>query len=32
VALRNLQVGVALNDSLFVIRDLKKPVGVKSRD
>ncbi len=32
VALRNLQVGVALNDSLFVIHDLKKPVGVKSRD
>lgn len=32
VALRNLQTGVALNDSLFVIRDLKKAVGVKSRD
>lgn len=32
VALRNLQSGVALNDSLFVINDLKKPVGVRSRD
>jgi outer membrane lipoprotein-sorting protein len=32
VALRNPQVGVALDDSLFVIRDLKKPVGVRSRD
>jgi outer membrane lipoprotein-sorting protein len=32
VALRNLQSGVALNDTIFVIHDLKKPVGVKSRD
>lgn len=32
VALRDLQSGVALNDSLFVLRDMKKPVGVKARD
>lgn len=32
VALKNLQTGVALNDSLFVLRDTKKPVGVRSRD
>jgi outer membrane lipoprotein-sorting protein len=32
VALRNLETGVALNDSLFVLRDTKRPVGVRSRD
>ncbi len=32
VALRNVETGVALNDSLFVLRDTKKPVGAKARD
>jgi outer membrane lipoprotein-sorting protein len=32
VSLRGLQYGVALNDSLFVMRDLRKPVGTKSGD
>ena len=32
VALRNVETGVTLSDSLFVLRDTKKPVGAKSRD
>ena len=32
VALRNLETGVTLNDALFVLRDTRKAVGVKSRD
>jgi outer membrane lipoprotein-sorting protein len=32
VALRELETGVALNDTLFVLRDARKAVGVKSRD
>lgn len=32
IALRNLEAGVAVNDSLFVLRDTKKAVGVKARD
>ncbi|MDE2183873.1 MAG: outer-membrane lipoprotein carrier protein LolA [Alphaproteobacteria bacterium] len=30
VALRGLEQGVALNDSLFVMRDLRKPIGTRS--
>lgn len=32
VSLRGLQYGVPLNDSLFVMRDLRRPVGTKSGD
>jgi len=32
VALRNLMSGVSLDDKLFVLRDSKKPVGVKPRE
>jgi len=32
VALRDLESGVALDDTLFMIRDLRRPVGVKERD
>jgi outer membrane lipoprotein-sorting protein len=32
VALSELEPGVALNDTLFVLRDTRKAVGVKSRD
>ena len=32
VSLTNLELGVPLNDTLFVIRDKRKPVGVKDRD
>jgi outer membrane lipoprotein-sorting protein len=32
VALRNLETGIGLNDTLFVLRDAKKPVGAKPRD
>jgi outer membrane lipoprotein-sorting protein len=32
VALRELETGVALNDTLFVLRDTRKAVGAKSRD
>ena len=32
VALRDLETGVALNDALFVLRDTRRPVGVKERD
>ncbi len=32
VVLSNLEPGVALNDTLFVMRDMRKPVGVKERD
>jgi len=32
VALRDLESGVALNDTLFVLRDMRKPVGTKERD
>jgi outer membrane lipoprotein-sorting protein len=32
VALRELEQGVAMNDSLFVLRDARKPVGAKERD
>ena len=32
VALRDIETGVALNDSLFVLRDKSRAVGVKARD
>jgi outer membrane lipoprotein-sorting protein len=32
VALRNLQPNVAIDPSLFVLRDMKAPVGIKQRD